>query len=228
MLNNYKTLETYNVFKVSCRSFASLIMKDRITHKATELFITLGFKSVTMDDIAKELGISKKTIYTHFRNKTELVKEVTVNLFGVISCGIDEIRAEDKNPIEELYEIKKLVMIHLKDEKSSPQYQLQKYYPDIHDTLKALHFEKMYTCTLSNVQRGIAQGLYRDNLDMEFVARIYFIGVNGIKDDTLFPIQKFPKATLFEEYLEYHLRGIVTKEGLQTLNKFIKTSVHNA
>ena len=119
-------------------------------------------------------------------------------------------------------------MIHLKDEKSSPQYQLQKYYPEISDTLKGLRFEKMYDCTLSNLQRGIAQGLYRDNLDMEFVSRIYFIGVNGLKDDSMFPIQKFPKNALFEDYLEYHLRGIVTKEGLQTLNKFIKTTVHNA
>jgi AcrR family transcriptional regulator len=203
-------------------------MKNRITHKATELFINLGFKSVTMDDIANELGISKKTIYTHFSNKTELVKEVTVHLFNSISCGIDEIRAEEKNPIEELYEIKKLVMIHLKDEKSSPQYQLQKYYPEISDTLQELRFEKMYDCTLSNLQRGIAQGLYRDNIDLKFVARIYFIGINGIKDDSLFPTQKFPRNALFEDYLEYHLRGIVTKEGLQTLNKFIKTTVHNA
>ncbi len=203
-------------------------MKDKIIQKATELFITLGFKSVTMDDIANEMGISKKTIYTHFSNKTELVKEVTIHVFDTISCGIDGIRAEEKNPIEELYEIKKYMMLQLKDEKSSPQYQLQKYYPEIHDTLKVKHFEKMHDCTLSNVKRGIAQGLYRDNLDMEFVARIYFIGVNGIKDNTLFPIQKFPKEALFEDYLEYHLRGIVTKEGLQTLSKFIKNNVHNA
>jgi TetR/AcrR family transcriptional regulator, cholesterol catabolism regulator len=203
-------------------------MKEKIIQKAAELFVTLGFKSVTMDDIANELGISKKTIYTHFSNKTELVKEVTHYLFDNIACGIDGIRAEEKNPIEELYEIKKYVMLQLKDEKSSPQYQLQKYYPEIYDTLKGKHFEKMHTCTLVNLQRGIAQGLYRENLDIEFVARIYFIGVNGIKDNTLFPLQKFPKAALFEEYLEYHLRGIVTNKGLKTLKKFIKTSVHNA
>ena len=79
----------------------------------------------------------------------------------------------------------------------------------------------MHECTVANLERGIAQGLYRENLDVEFVSRIYFIGVNGIKDDTLFPIDQFPKAQLFEAYLEYHLRGIVTKEGLKTLKKFI-------
>ena len=203
-------------------------MKEKIIEKATELFINLGFKSVTMDDIASEMAISKKPIYAHFNNKTELVHEVTTNLFHTISYGIDFICEMEKNPIEELYAIKKFVMLQLKDEKSSPQYQLQKYYPKIYDALKEMQFEKMKTCTLNNLQRGVAQGLYRNNLDIDFVARIYFIGVNGIKDDTLFPLQQFPKASLFEAYLEYHLRGIVTKEGLKILNTFINQTVHNA
>lgn len=192
------------------------------------MFITLGFKSVTMDDIANELGISKKTIYTHFSNKTELVKEVTINVFETISCGIDCICELHKDPIEELYEIKKFVMTALKNERSSPQYQLQKYYPEIHGELKAMHFKKMSECTLTNLKRGVEMGLYRENLDIDFVSRIYFIGVNGIKDNMLFPAEKFQKEQLMEDYLEYHLRGIVTKDGLQTLNKFIKTTVHNA
>jgi len=192
------------------------------------MFITLGFKSVTMDDIANELAISKKTIYTHFKNKTELVHEVTMSIFETISCGIDHICDLQKNPIEELYEIKKLVMLHLKNEHSSPQYQLQKYYPEISVALKAKHYEKMSDCTLGNLKRGIEMGLYRKNINVDFVSRIYFIGVNGIKDEMLFPINKFPKVGLFEDYLEYHLRSIVTKQGLQILNKFIKTTIHNA
>ena len=203
-------------------------MKEKIIQKATELFLNLGFKSVTMDDIANEMGISKKTIYTHFSNKTELVHDVTMTMFNHITCGIDNICSVNKNPIEELYDIKKFVMAQLKNEKSSPQFQLQKYYPEVHSTFKNKHFEKMYDCTLNNLLRGVEQGLYRENIDTEFVARIYFIGIHGIKDDSFFPIEKFPKVQLFENYLEYHLRGIVTKSGLETLNKFIKTNVHNA
>ena len=208
--------------------FLSPIMKEKIIQKATELFINLGFKSVTMDDIANEMGISKKTIYAHFDNKTELIKETTLTLFNHITCGIDSICALDKNPIEELYEIKKFVMLQLKNEKSSPQYQLQKYYPEVHAAFKIKHFEKMCDCTMTNLERGVEQGLYRDNIDIEFISRIYFVGVHGIKDDALFPINKFPKVQLFEDFLEYHLRGIVTKTGLKTLNQFIKTTVHNA
>ena len=197
------------------------IMKEKIIHKAADMFITLGFKSVTMDDIAASMGISKKTIYAHFKNKTDLVKESTLAMFHVISHGIDCISDLDKNPIEELYDIKKFVMMHLKDEKSSPQYQLQKYYPEISNTLRNLHFERMQECTLKNLRRGVEQGLYRNNLDIEFISRIYFIGVNGIKDDSMFPNQIFAKAALMEDFLEYHLRGIVTKKGQITLNKFI-------
>ncbi len=203
-------------------------MKEKIAIKATELFLNLGFKSVTMDDIANEMGISKKTIYAHFSNKTELVRDVTLTMFNHITDGIDCICATHQNPIEELYEIKKFVMLQLKNEKSSPQFQLQKYYPEVHETFKIKHFEKMYDCTMNNLQRGVEEGLYRNNIDIEFVSRIYFIGVNGIKDNTVFPVHMFPKVQLFEDYLEYHLRGIVTKEGLKTLNQFIKTTKHNA
>lgn len=196
-------------------------MKEKIITKAGEMFITLGFKSVTMDDISNEMGISKKTIYTHFKNKTSLVKETTLALFHVISHGIDCICELNQNPIEELYEIKKFVMLHLKDEKSSPQFQLQKYYPEIFNTLKVKQFETMQRCTVRNLKKGVKLGLYRENLDLELISRLYFIGVSGIKNDMLFPIEKFSKVKLMEDYLEYHLRGIVTQKGLITLNKFI-------
>ena len=196
-------------------------MKDKILHKAKELFLSLGFKSVTMDDIATEMGISKKTIYTHFKNKTELVKETTLNLFEIISQGIDCICELGKNPIEELYEIKKFVMLHLKNDKSSPQYQLLKYYPEIYNTLKYKQFELMQDCVIENLTRGIKLGLYRENLDVQFISRIYFLGINGIKDESLFPFTNFPKVELMENYLEYHIRGIVTKDGLKILNKII-------
>jgi len=199
-------------------------MHEKILQKATEMFLNLGFKSVTMDDLANEMGISKKTIYSHFENKTKLVEESTLNLFGLISNGIDEICAIQKNPIKELYEIKKFVMLHLKNEKSSPQYQLQKYYPRIHETLKNKQFEVMQDCVVDNVKRGVEMGIYRSNLDVEFVARIYFSGVTSIKDGNLFPNSQFPTAQLMDYYLEYHLRGIVTPKGRKILNEIINSN----
>ncbi|MEM9144229.1 MAG: TetR/AcrR family transcriptional regulator [Bacteroidota bacterium] len=200
------------------------MQKEKILEKATDMFLNLGFKSVTMDDLANEMGISKKTIYNHFKNKSDLVGESTMNLFCNISEGIEHICSLQKNPIEELYDIKKFAMLHLKNEKSSPQFQLQKYYPKIHEDLRAKQFEVMQNRVLDNVDRGMEQGIYRGNLNVDFVSRIYFTGVTSIKDQNLFPNTQFPIAKLMDEYLEYHLRGIVTPKGRNILNAIINSN----
>lgn len=198
--------------------------KEKILQKATESFLNYGFKSVTMDDLAHQLGISKKTIYTHFKNKTSLVEAATIGLFCQVSEGIDQICAVGKNPIEELYEIKKFVMLHLKNEKTSPQYQLQKYYPKIHDSLKQKQFGVMQSCVMENIKRGMDMGIYRANLNVGFVSRIYYSGVTSIKDHRLFPLEEFAMDQLMDHYLEYHLRGIVTPAGRKILNNIINSN----
>ncbi|MFZ9005083.1 MAG: TetR/AcrR family transcriptional regulator [Robiginitalea sp.] len=199
-------------------------MKEKILDTATELFLNLGFKSVTMDDLAEQMGISKKTIYTHFNNKTELVEQCTLNLFHKISHGIDCICEMGKNPIEEEYEIKRFVMANLKNEKTSPQYQLKKYYPQIHKTLQKKQYDLIKECIQSNIQKGIELGLYRENLDADLIARIYFAGITSLKDDRLFPRHSFPMVPLMNEHLEYHLRGIVTPKGRTILNNIINSN----
>ena len=199
-------------------------MKEKILHKATEMFLNLGFKSVTMDDLANEMGISKKTIYTHFENKTKLVEESTMHIFWSISNGIECIRNTHKNPIEELLEIKKFVMQHLKDEKSSPQYQLQKYYPKVYSTIRNKQYDIMEVCIVNNIKKGIEMGIYRENINIDFVSRIYFSGVTSIKDYKLFPPDIFPTNALQDDFLEYHLRGIITPEGRKILNNLINSN----
>ncbi|WP_299112403.1 TetR/AcrR family transcriptional regulator [uncultured Winogradskyella sp.] len=196
-------------------------MREKIIHKSSDLFLTLGFKSVTMDDIANEMGISKKTIYVHFSNKTKLVEAVTFHLFDTICDGIDEICESAPNPIEELYSIKMYVMQHLKSEKASPQFQLKKYYPKIYEGLKSKQFEKMHESVSESLENGIESGVFRSNIDVEFIARLYFNGMTGIKDETIFPREHFNMEYLMESFLEYHLRAIVTEKGFKILNQFI-------
>ncbi len=201
-------------------------MNDDIIIKSAELFLNLGFKSVTMDDIANEMGISKKTIYQHFDNKSKLVEASMLYVFENVSCGIKHIRGLDMNPIEETFQIKQLVMEHLKDDKSSPQYQLQKYYPKIYSMLKIKQFEVMQDCVKANLQRGVNHGLYRESINIEFISRIYFNCMLSLKDKELFPLKQFSMNTLMENYLEYHIRGICTPEGLKTLEKLSITTNH--
>lgn len=199
-------------------------MKDKIIEKSNELFLNFGFKSVTMDEIAKSMGVSKKTIYKYFSNKTELVDAVTSFTFDIICEGIDKICALKENPIDELFDIKQFVMSHLKDEKSSPQYQLQKYYPKIYLSLKHKQFEVMQDCVIENLKYGIELGIYRDNIDVEFISRIYFNGLIGIKDKDLFPLNNYSMKTLMNYYYEYHLRGICTEKGIQQLENQLNTN----
>ena len=202
-------------------------MRETILNKATELFLDLGFKSVTMDDIATEMGISKKTIYTHFKNKSVLVKASTEILFLRICSGIDGVRKENQNPIVELYSIKQYVMKHMKNQNSSAQFQLQKYYPAVFAEMRSKQYDYMQDCVVENLNKGLEMGLYRENLDVEFASRIYFLGMVGIKDNDMFPADQFPMITLMEKYLEYHLRGIVTQNTLKKLTLTIENYTPN-
>jgi len=199
-------------------------MREKILLGACDLFLNYGFKSVTMDDLANKIGISKKTIYQYFENKTELVEATTMYMFGIISHGIDCICALEKNPIEEIYDIKQFIMDHLKDEKSSPQYQLQKYYPQIFATLKKKKFEIMQDCVKENLERGIKQKLYRETINIDFISRIYFSSMIAIKDKDLFPLKKFSMNMLMENYIEYHFRGICTQKGIDVLNQITNSN----
>lgn len=220
-------METFIVFKVSVVYLRHFSMKDEILHTATELFLNQGFKSITMDDIAREMSISKKTIYTHYANKEAIIEASTYSLFTSICGGIDHICEFKKNPIEELYAIKKFVLEHLKGERTSPMYQLQKYYPKIHASLRKQQYDYMQNCMVDNIVRGVELGFFRENINIQFVARIYFTGMTGIKDGDIFPSSEFPQPLLYDMYLEYHLRGIVTPKGKELLNNLIQFNLTN-
>lgn len=226
LTNIKKTLKLRKLFRFLKfpNVFLHPIMRTKIINTSAQLFLSLGFKSVTMDDIAQKIGISKKTIYVHFSNKTKLVEAVTHNLFESICSGIDCICGNSKNPIEELYDIKMFVMNHLENEQTSPQYQLKKYYPQIYNIIHIKQFEKMHESVKHSLQKGIETGLFRPNIDVNFISRMYFNGMTGIKEESIFPRNEFTMNYLMESYLEYHLRAIVTEKGLDILNKFITTN----
>ncbi len=217
-------METIVVFKVSFRTFAASKLqhlKEQIISTAAELFITLGFKSVTMDDIAQNMGISKKTIYANFPTKRKLIEATTLHVLENITHGIQDIRNKNYNPIEELFKIKQFTTTYLKDEKSSPQFQLEKYYPQIYKDVQLNHLDLIHCSIEENLKRGIENGYYREGIPLNFISKIYFVGVTGLKDPNLFPDGSLGMHNLYEQFLEYHLRAIVTEKGLIKLKEFI-------
>ena len=200
-------------------------MKSKIINKAIDMFMEIGFKTLTVDDIASEMCISKRTIYEHFHKKHNLVEAATMHLFEKISNGIDEISALNKNPIEELFVIKNFVMENLKNESTSPIYQLKKYYPQIYESLMDRQFNKMDICVLENLKKGIKQRFYRDDINLRLISRFYFAGINSIRDAELFNPIQFSNIEVQKAYLEYHLRAICTQKGIDFMETIIKHKV---
>jgi len=192
-------------------------MKCKIIENATEMFLNLGFKSVTMDDIANEGGMSKKTIYQYFKNKTELVDSCVNYIFEYITKGIACVQDRGFNAIEEQLEIKAFVQSSLKNEKTSPFYQLQKYYPKIFVTLKERQFQHMQNCLLENLKKGIETGLYRESINIDIISRLHFNSIVELKNTKVFPPQKYNMTMLMETFLDYHLRAICTPKGIEIL-----------
>lgn len=197
-------------------------MKDKILQKAADMFLNLGFKSVTMDDIAGEMGISKKTIYAHFPTKLKLVQAATFYVIDNINETIGTICSQNYDPIEEIFTIKSMVHDQLKNEKSSPAYQLQKYYPKIFKQVKDKQFESVNVCIVENLKRGIEDGYYRSDINIDLITRFYYSGNMSLTNYELFPIEVYDISMLKDAFLEYHVRAVATEKGLKTLKNILK------
>ena len=197
-------------------------MKQNIINEAIPLFIQFGFKSVTIDDIAIKMGVSKKTIYAHFPKKVTLVETSVFMHFNNVFEKILNISKHSKDPIIGLYQIKKEALKHLSNEKNSPIYQLQKYYSSIYNKLQQMEFNTLEGMFSESLKKGIEMGLFRSEININFVTRIFFNGIRGINDVQLFPIEEYRIDQLLINFSEYHLRAICTPAGVEKLNTYKK------
>lgn len=199
-------------------------MKKKIILKALNLFLSLGFKSVTMDDLAQSMSISKKTIYQFFKNKNQLISSCTESIQKQLVETFKEIRKNADNPIVELFEIKKEAMKILGNTETAPQFQLQKFYPEIYEEIKDREFNLFKDNFQESLKRGINSEYFRKEINIDFVTRIYLNGMRGVRDINLFPLNEFKVDEVIEDFIEYHLRAISTKKGVSLLNKIYKKS----
>ena len=194
-------------------------MKETILQKAGEIFLKFGFKSVTMDDIANEMAISKKTIYKHFKNKEELVDEsifsVYKNMHETIFCICDK----GFNAIQENFEIKKVFKDLFKNSDDPPMYQLQKYYPKTYTKIMKDEYSLFKDCVFKNIEKGINEGLYRKNLDKELTTKFYFSLMMSVHDSKLYQYNQNTINKLELKVLEYHTRAIATLKGFKILEE---------
>ncbi len=198
-------------------------MKDKIMSKASDLFLKLGFKSVTMDDIAAEMSISKKTIYKYFCNKEILIEESAEMVHAEIHTIIEKIVKKNHNAIEENFEIRKMFKEMFQSLDSSPIYQMKKHYPEIHKKIVTREIEECNTVFKQNIIKGIEQGLYRKEISVENYMKFYYTLVFSIKEE----ISSEKEGQKIElEILEYHTRAMASAEGILELEKQLQNYNH--
>ncbi|WP_408023658.1 TetR/AcrR family transcriptional regulator [Tenacibaculum sediminilitoris] len=197
-------------------------MKDKIIDKAGEMFLTLGFKSATMDDIAKELGVSKKTLYKYFPNKTALVDASTEAVHNTISEAIDKVKSQNYNAVEEEFAVKAIFKEMFKNAKTSPMYQLKKYYPETYTKLAEREVCMFRDCNIDNLEKGVNQGLYRAEIKSDLLVNFYFTLVFGVFESELYSNDMQEVMQMEYEILEYHIRAIATEKGVKELEKQLK------
>jgi AcrR family transcriptional regulator len=195
-------------------------MKDKIIAKASELFLKLGFKSVTMDDIAGEMCISKKTIYKYFCNKEILIVESTSMVHKQVHEIIDTIVAKNHNAIEENFEIREMFCDMFKNNiDSSPIYQLKKHYPEIYHNMMTNEIDLCSQWFRENIEKGIREKLYREDLNKEVYVKFYYTLIFHINENT---VSEKEAQKMELEALEYHTRAMATPEGIIELEKQLK------
>ena len=191
-------------------------MKEKIISKASDMFLKLGFKSITMDDIAGEMCISKKTIYKYFCNKEILIEESTAAIHKEIHEIIDTIIKQNHNAIEENFEIRKMFKEMFKSSDTSPIYQLKKHYPEIYEKVMLREINECNSAFEQNIRKGIQQGLYRENINIDSYIQFYYQLVFNIKANI---VSEKEGQKIELEILEYHTRAMATPKGLLELEK---------
>ncbi len=200
-------------------------VKSRILEKAMFLFLRYGIESITMDDIARELGISKKTLYQYVENKADLIEKIIGEYIENEKTAIAACHTNAKDAIEELLLIAKYVTMILREMSPSIAYDLKKYYRQSRDAMEKFNHAHIYNVIRQNIEDGKAQGIYREDVNADIVAKLYVGKTSLVVDEELFPLRDYNKENLFREYINYHIHGIASPKGLTLLEKHTKNQL---
>jgi len=187
--------------------------KSDIILKVCNLYKRFGIKSITMDDAARHLGISKKTLYQNFSDKTELVKETVIQEFKLKEDSFAILSQGDLNAIEELLVYYKIQIRMILDYKPNFVYDLKKYYPSIYDNYVSVKRERIINSVEKNLKKGIDEGYFRPELDVSIISRLTLMRIEGIIHSGLFTPDEIMSPDVFTEIFSYHVYGIVTDKG---------------
>ncbi len=193
-------------------------IKTSILQRAMEMFQRYGLRTMTMDDVCRELSMSKKTLYQYFRNKADLVDQAVRHVFSVHQRSMDQIGAEHENAIDRMINRYSFLMRMMESHGPNMMFPLKKYYPKTYEWLFAKRQETMMDALVQTLRDGQAQRLFRDDLNPELVARIHFTTMVGIADAELSNESFGQRKELIWTAISLFIRSISTAQGLQYFN----------
>lgn len=194
--------------------------QDRIVQKAHELFMRYGIRSVSMDEVANHLGISKKTIYQFFADKDALV-EAAIDIEirrNTSECLMQKEHCE--NPIHEVFLAVDMVLDTLSKLNPNVLYDLEKYHPRAFKKHNEFKSKFLYNVIRTNIENGIKQGLYRGEVNADIMARFRLASTFLIFNQELFPMGKHSATTVLMEITDNFLYGLVTSKGMKMIHKY--------
>jgi AcrR family transcriptional regulator len=196
------------------------IDKPTLLHSATDQFMRLGIKSVSMDDLSNNLGISKKTLYQIVDNKKDLVRLCIENHLGMEKQLTDDISKRSIDALDEMIQIGHHTVLAIRNIKPTMLHDLQKYYPDSWRLIRSFTREVIGEKIKNNLANGIQEGLYREDIRTDIISRLYVLKSWSLVDENNFPLRDFELDVLIRQHLLYHLSGILSDSGREQLNKY--------
>jgi AcrR family transcriptional regulator len=197
-----------------------MVQIERIVQGGEELFLKAGIKSVTMDDIAKHLGMSKKTIYQFFKDKNELVVALVKKKLKDDEDMMCEIISKSGNVIEEMINMMKCSEDIFSRINPIVIHDLQKYHPDAWKQFQNFKAEVLVHTLEELLTKGIKQGYIRPDIDVKIIARMRVSQVEMGFNTDLFPVGEFSTWKVQYQFLEHFNYGICTLKGYKLLNQY--------
>lgn len=187
--------------------------------RVEKLFIRYGIKSITMDDVAADLGISKKTLYQMVESKDALVINVLQRHIAREKANCLDLARHAANALEEIFIIMDSNSQEMAQMKHNIINDLQKYHREAWELIQTFHFEFVFKVIKDNLHRGREEGLYREDFDIDILAKLHLATAFSLFDPQIFPEGAYTRLELFKEYMLHYLHGIVSPKGLTYLKK---------
>ncbi len=196
-------------------------MKERILAEAERLFWKFGVRSVTMEEIAKQLGISKKTIYQHFSDKEQILYQVIQHKTSRNQSEMECMVIDTANPIEEILSV--LNMMQKNADQVSPNLlmDIKRYYPQAFSLFRQYKEDHIMGSILGNIQKGIADGLYRKDINPAILARLRVEQIELAFNHDLFPSDQYSMHDVQAELIHHFVRGMLTERGFEVYNQYV-------